>query len=176
MNKKGFVLVEAIVTSVFVLGLFAFIIANVLPIIGDYDKERSYDTIESIYDAHMIQKMLLQNKDERLTNLLTLPDDEGESGYYVFDGDAICNYVKNINYCKTLLSRNYLDVKKIVLTTFETTGIKEESENFERALREYIEWMPEYNNVSVPMYNCERRLIIMFNDGRITNVQLLTDI
>ena len=86
MNKKGFVLVEAIITSVFVLGLFAFIIANVLPIIGDYDKERNYDTIESIYDAHMIQKMLLRDDSTRLSNLLTLPLDNGDKGYYVFEG------------------------------------------------------------------------------------------
>lgn len=176
MNKKGFVLVEAIITSVFVLGLFAFIIANVLPIIGDYDKERNYDTIESIYDAHMIQKMLLRDDSTRLSNLLTLPLDDGDKGYYVFEGNSICNYVENTNYCKTLLSRSYLDVKKIVLTTFDTTYLKEEASNFERALKEYIEWMPTYSNVSIPMYNCERRLIIMFNDGRITNVQLLSDI
>ena len=57
MKKKGFVLVETIVTSVFVLGLFVFIFANILPLIGDYDRIRNYDTIESIYDTHMIKKM-----------------------------------------------------------------------------------------------------------------------
>ena len=39
MNRKGFVLVETIVTSVFILGLFTFVIANVLPIIGEYEKK-----------------------------------------------------------------------------------------------------------------------------------------
>ena len=38
-NKKGFVLVETIVAAVFVLGLFSFIIANLLPLVGEYEKK-----------------------------------------------------------------------------------------------------------------------------------------
>ena len=103
MNKKGFVLVETIITAVFVLGLVAFIIANVLPVIGEYEKANDYDSIESIYDAHLIRKMILKSGDEeKIARLLTLPTDE-EKNYYIFEKDDICVYLKNENYCKALL-------------------------------------------------------------------------
>ena len=175
MNKKGFVLVETIITSVFVLGLFAFIIANVLPIIGEYEKAGDYDSIESIYDAHLIRKMILKSDETRVAMLLSLPQETGKN-YYLFDKDDICVYLSNINYCKTLLSRRYLDVKEIVVTSYE---IKDDfvntSKSFDRGLREYIAQMQKYKS-NVPLnYNFANRLIIYFNDGRITNIELLFD-
>lgn len=172
MNKKGFVLVETIVVSVFVLGLFTFIIANIIPLIGAYEKESDYDSIESIYSAHMVRKMILKSENQRIASLATLPSE----GYYMFDGDEICYYLTNINYCKKLLSRNFLDVKKIILTNYVISNdFKKRSQNFDRATREYISQMQKYNNTGLDPseYDFERRLIIVFNDGRITNIELL---
>ena len=172
MNKKGFVLVETIVVSVFVLGLFTFIIANIIPLIGEYEKESDYDSIESIYSAHMVRKMILKSENQRIASLATLPSE----GYYMFDGDEICYYLTNINYCKKLLSRNFLDVKKIILTNYVISNdFKKRSQNFDRATREYISQMQKYNNTGLDTseYDFERRLIIVFNDGRITNIELL---
>ena len=171
-NNKGFVLVETIVTSVFVLSLFTFIIANIIPLIGDYERNYEYDSIESIYDAHLIRKMILKSDEQRVTNLVSLPED----GYYLFDGDDICLYLSNVNYCRKLLSRSYLDVSKIVLTSYVITDdFVAKSERFNRALHEYILDMQRYNNNPHAQYNLERRLIIVFNDGRITNIELLLD-
>lgn len=174
MNNKGFVLVESIVVSVFVLSLFTFIIANVLPLVGEYDKARNYDSIESIYDAHMIRKMILKSDEQRVTNLVTLPSE----GYYLFEGTDICLYVSNINYCRKLLSRDYLDVSKIVITNYVISDdFVNKSKGFNRALREYIEGMQRYNNTSLSptQYNYERRMIVSFNDGRVANIELLLD-
>lgn len=174
MNNKGFVLVETIITSVFVLGLFTFIIANILPLIGEYDKVRNYDTVESIYDAHMIRKMILKSDDQRVTNLVSLPS----TGYYLFDGSDICFYLSNSNYCQKLLSRDYLDVNKIIITDYVISdNFVNRSEGFDRNLREYIKQMQRYNNTGLDpsLYRYERRLIISFNDGRVVNIELLLD-
>lgn len=175
MNKKGFVLVETIITAVFVLGLFAFIVANVLPIIGEYEKASDFDSIESIYDAHLIRKMILKSDETKVAKLLTLPTGEGKN-YYLFDKDDICVYLSNENYCKALLSRAYLDVKEILITSYEIKdSFVNSSKNFDRGLREYIAQMQKYKS-SVPLnYNYANRLIIYFNDGRITNIELLFD-
>lgn len=175
MNKKGFVLVETIITAVFVLGLFAFIVANILPVIGEYEKASDFDSIESIYDAHMIRKMILKSDEEKVAKLLSLPSGEGKK-YYLFDGDDICVYLSNENYCRTLLSRDYLDVKEILITTYDIEdAFVRESKNFDRGLREYIQQMQKYTS-HVPLeYNYASRLIIYFNDGRITNIELLSD-
>ena len=175
MNKKGFVLVETIITSVFVLGLFVFIIANILPVIGEYEKVGDYDSIESIYDAHLIRKMILKSDEEKVAKLLTLPVEDGKN-YYFFDKDDICVYLSNENYCIALLSRDYLDVKEIIVTSYEIKdGFVSTSKNFDRGMREYVAQMQKYKS-SVPLnYNYANRLIIYFNDGRITNIELLFD-
>lgn len=175
MNKKGFVLVETIITSVFVLGIFAFIVANVLPIIGEYEKAADYDSVDSIYDAHLIRKMILKSSEDRVVKLLTLPEGDGKN-YYLFDKDDICLFLSNENYCKALLSRDYLDVKEILITNYDIKdGLVQASKNFDRGLREYIAQMQKYNS-RVPMeYSHARRLIIYFNDGRMTNIELLFD-
>lgn len=175
MNKKGFVLVETIVTSVFILGLFTFIIANVLPIIAEYEKKEDYDSVESIYDAHLIRKMILKDDESKVVRLLTLPSDENKK-YYIFDRDSICNFLSNINYCRSLLGRDYLDVKQIIVTTYTISdAFVRESKSFNRNLKEYISNMQKYSNtgLSPTMYNYERRLIVEFNDGRVTNIELL---
>ena len=173
MNKKGFVLVETIVTSVFVLGLFVFIFANILPLIGDYDRIRDYDTIESVYDAHMIRKMILKSDSTRINNLVTFPSGQD---YYIFNDDDICMYLSNKNYCIKLLSRDYLDVRKIIVTKFVTTSIKEKASTFDRATAEYLKYIPKYDNAAMQAYSCQRRLIIEFNDGRFANIELLLEV
>ncbi len=171
MNNKGFVLVESIVTSVFVLGLFTFIIANILPLIANYDKEVYYDSIDSIYDAHLIRKMILKNPDQRIANLVSFPDGKD---YYIFDSTDICIYLANSNYCKKLLSRDYLDVSKIILTNYTISdSFVASSKGFDRLTREYIENMQRYNNTGYTGDN--KRIIVAFNDGRVTNIELMVD-
>ena len=177
MNNKGFVLIETIVSSVFVLGLFTFLVANIVPLVGDYEKAANYDSIESIYDAHMIRKMLLSSSDEKLAHLLSFRNVENR--FYYFDGTEICSFVTNQNHCKKLLSRSFLDVREIIITDFEISNdfIDYARNNFDRALREYVTQMQQYTNTSAnpSSYNFARRLIVVFNDGRITNIELLFD-
>lgn len=174
MNRKGFVLVESIVTSVFVLGLFTFIVGNILPLIAEYDKGMNYDTIESLYDAHLVRKMILKNPTSRISSIANFSQPASEAQYFLFDGQDICLYLSNRNYCRTLLSRSFLDIKKIIITNLEISDkFVAESKKFDRATREYIKQMertvvlPTGENAS--QY---RRLIISFYDGRVTSIDI----
>jgi len=184
MNRKGFVLVETIITSVFVLGFLVFIVSNVLPVIGEYKKTNEYDTIDAVYDAHLIRKMLLGNSDPELTSSLLCSTGYSSClqancrDYYMFDKDTICSYVEDEHYCKILLSRNYLDVKEIVVTSYE---IKDQfvkaSKKFDRGMREYIAQMQKYTLANPNQYSefFTNRLIVYFNDGRIANIELIVE-
>ncbi len=170
ISNKGFVLVETIVAAVFVLSFFSFLIANLLPMVGEYEKVLDYDSIESKYDAHLIRKMILKDNSCRTKNLITLSED----GYYEFDGTDICLYLENVNYCKKLLSEDYLDVKKIIVTRYNTSDIKNKSDKFNRLIKEYIDYLPKYEStIDIGQYFYQRRLIILFNNNRITNIELL---
>ena len=54
IDKKGFALAEAIVVSVFILGMFTYIAMNVLPLISKYDKALNYDNPQEVYAANIL--------------------------------------------------------------------------------------------------------------------------
>lgn len=170
-NHKGFVLVETIVVVVFIMGIFTFLFANVFPLFGEYERVNEYDMMEDKYSAHMIRKMILKDDECRIRNLLTL----NGADFYKFDGDEICMYLESVNYCKMMLSKDYLDVKQIILTTYTTTAIKQAKDTFDRSVTEYIAYMPNYSKKSnlVNSYHYARRLIVVFNDGSMVNIELL---
>ncbi len=173
MNQKGFVLVESIITSVFVLGLFTFIVSNIIPLIGEYDKGLNYDSIESVYDAHMVRKMILMNSDDKVYSLVNFSEahNAGKPEYFLFDGDDICLYVSNTNYCRKLLSRSFLDVRKIIITPADISeDFIAEAKKFDRITREYIIQMDIGRGQETSV--ADRRLIIVFNDGRVASVDL----
>ena len=47
-NKKGFALMEALVVTVFVAIVFAFLYINLIPIMSRYEAEDKYDTVDTI--------------------------------------------------------------------------------------------------------------------------------
>jgi hypothetical protein len=174
MKNKGFVLIETIISAVFVLGLFTFMATNIIPLIGEYDRDRNFDGADSIYAAHLIRKMILKSDTRKAENLVDLPENER---YYLFEGNEICYYLSNYNYCNTLLSRSYLDVRKIVITDFKITDeFRAYAKGFDRQLSTYIKQMQSYNNTGKEgLYDFDRRIIVSFNDGRVTNIELQFD-
>jgi len=172
MNEKnGFVIVETIVVIVFVLGLITFLFYNVLPLIGDYERISKYDDISSKYDAHLIRKMLLKDDSCKLQNILSMP--VGKT-YNHFQGKEICLYLENKNYCERLLSKDFLDIKEIIITDYITTNLKNNTENlFDRELTDYINQLPKFNNTSVANYHYKKRILVIFNNGKASNIEIL---
>ena len=51
LNKKGFVLAETLIVTVFVMTIFTLLYVNFFPLLGEYAKREFYDDIDSKYDA-----------------------------------------------------------------------------------------------------------------------------
>ena len=171
-NKKGFILAEAIVVGVFVLSLFTFLFTNIIPLVGQYEALEKYDTISSVYNANLIRMMILE--DEKAADILSL----GSNPYKVYSKDTLCDSstMKNVNYCKKLLSDTFLNVDKIYITWFRTAKIKAASNrneyDFNRATREYIATLDDFKEPSGETYNKYKRIIISFNDGTFSNIEV----
>lgn len=58
LESQGFIIVETLIVSAFVLGIFTFIYVNVIPLIGIYEQRNTYDDIESIYNIDTIRDNL----------------------------------------------------------------------------------------------------------------------
>ena len=187
-NNKGFVLVESIVVAIFVLAFLTFLIVNLLPLIGSYESALNYDTVESRYNAHLIRKMILKDDFCKVRNLLNIGSN---SVYSYFNGEEMCEYLEKQNYCHKLFSKEFLDVREVLITDTQATDLRalsdlENSTNnsdfqayvkFEsrvsREMRSYIKAMPSFPSVDSFAYLYQRRIIVRFGDGSITNVEVL---
>jgi hypothetical protein len=179
-NKKGFVLVESIVAAIFVMAFTTFLIANMLPLVGEYEKSLKFDTVDSKYDAHLVRKMFLMDDACRVDQILYFNDSDFSGGrpkFYYFPGDEICDYLTNQNYCRKLLSEDFLDVKEIVVTEYTGSSLKHADGDYKydlsNEIQEYIKFMPVYGSGALSFYKIQDRLIISFGDGRVTNLELL---
>lgn len=68
-NNKGFVLAEAIIVSVFVLGMFTYLAMNVIPLISRYERVVNYDNPQEIYLANTLYEEMLNV--ENINNINT---------------------------------------------------------------------------------------------------------
>lgn len=93
INKKGFVLAEAIVVAVFVVGLFTYIAVNILPLLTMYETVSKYDNPNEIYAINVLYDEL--KGQERNLAL-------GTPGYlgYVYDFTVDDNKVECVYYYK----------------------------------------------------------------------------
>ncbi len=176
-KKKGFVLVESIVAAVFVLGLSTFLIMNIIPLVGEYEKTLNYDSVDAKYDAHLIRKMILMDDACNVESILSFGATfNNKPKYYYFEGDDICNFLSHKKFCRNLLSPDYLDVKEIIMTEYKADAIKKlddiEYDRFSRQMQDYLKYMPTYDGIN-SFYQFRNRIIVTFNDGTATNIELL---
>lgn len=173
INKNGFVLAESIVVGVFIITLLTFLILNILPLIGDYERIEKYDNIDNKYNTHLIRKMILLEYDHSdISNILSI----GSNGYSSYPNitDFCSKFKNNGEYCNTLLSSDYLNVKSIIITSYDTTKLKSNSDDFSRATKEYIDYIPsnDYLASANIKYQKYKRIIIEYNDGYFSNIEV----
>ena len=57
LNNKGFVLVETLISAVFIMSIFSIIYVNFYPIMAEYEKRETYDDVDSKYATYWIKKI-----------------------------------------------------------------------------------------------------------------------
>ena len=167
-NIKGFVMAEAIIVAIFILGIFTFMLANILPLLGEYERVKNYDTVGSKYDTHLIRKMLLSDNGCILDNLLTFP--LGTSAY--FKGTEICEFLDNDGFCRSLLGPKILDVKELIITDYNTSQLKTVANTYSREMNEYIKYIPKFTR-AITGYSSNKRIVVVYNNGDISNIEIL---
>lgn len=129
LNKKGFILVETLIVTVFVMTIFLVIYKNTLPYVGEYEKLETYDDIDSVYAANMIKQALLKygNFDYISANLT---DDKP---YLEIQDCENTNIFESSDYCKKLKSN--LEIEEddyIFLTKYNLSKFREVVDNEEK--------------------------------------------
>ena len=57
-NNKGFVLVETLIVTVFVMAVFSVIYINFYPLAGEYERREFYDDVDSKYSAYWVKRFI----------------------------------------------------------------------------------------------------------------------
>lgn len=157
IKSNGFVLAEAIVVSIFVLGMFTYLAMNVLPLIGKYDRVLNYDNPQEIYLANTLYEELIQTHgdfDSATTELSNQKE--------ILKGKKTCDVSDDkCNYYKTLIG-DYLKIEELCI---KQTGC---SIVDDRGMKEYYNYFekqhPEETNEET------NYVLIKFTNGRYANI------
>lgn len=144
LSKQGFLLVETLVVTVFVMTIFIFLYRNSIPMVGEYERRSSYDDIDSVYAAQEVKKMV--TSDANFNSFVSLL----ETAYY--KDITKCTLYADPNYCAILKnSLNIVDANKdrILIVNHNLTRVKSLvsqgkilNGDGERGIREYLMYLP----------------------------------
>ncbi len=126
INKKGFVLIETLVVTVFVVTLFLLVYRVTMPSIGEYEQLDKYDDVDSIYYANVIKRMLLRYADFTKIDAAIMNEP-----YYLDITDCNSDVYLNKEYCdavQNMLFQKNINYKsedfKILITKYDLTNFK----------------------------------------------------
>ena len=150
MNNRGFLLVESLVVTTFVLTVLVFLFVQFKNLFNSYENSYDYNTVEGIYNLNTFK------------NYLTSPDvlSVSMNGNYtvIFEGTScsnvnsfnndVCNNLGKAMNLKTLI---YLDESKL-------DSLKDSNDSiFTSSYKDFLKRLKEQSN--------DVRLIGQFNDG-----------
>lgn len=157
MNKKGFVLAEAIIVSVFVIGLFTFLSINLFPLIAKYQSVSKYDNPQETYIVNFL-------RDE-----INLRNINVENGYYKIS-EKINDKTREITCEKDRTTINTglceLSFKKIIyddlniseILVVDSVLLTDDIKYLNRAMREYYNYYNNRNKID------KKVMLVRFSD------------
>ena len=138
-NNKGFVLAEAIIVSVFVLGMFTYLAMNVIPLISRYERVVNYDNPQEIYLANTLyEEMVELETSNNVQNRITMSINNNNNVLKCKDSGSVNNTC-------TGSSEFYEDLGKALkikaIYTYDTTNNNDcESIKNDKGLKNYCEY------------------------------------
>ena len=170
LNKKGFVLVETLIVTVFVVTLFIVIYQTSIPAMGEYMQLNKYDDIDSVYYNNLYKQMLTRYGD------LTYVDNYLTTHTYLDISDCSnSNIYKTSEYCnliKNAIGMNNTD--RVFVTNYNIASFKatvRSDEYFDSGtlsnFRDYINTVtntePFYNKVKDTALSGKYRIFLVRN-------------
>lgn len=130
MDKKGFVLAEAIVVGVAVLGLFSYIAMNILPLVTSYDKSINYDNLQEVYLINTLKDELIYRNFDFKEDVYKVTKEKNSYIVRNSKGEDLTSSIGDFLY-------NYLKVSEIYI--FKTNKNKNpmNNNNISRSMKEY---------------------------------------
>ena len=159
MNKKGFVLAEAIVVSVFVIGMVAYIAVNMLPLVSRYEKVSKYDDLQEVYLINdLYDELKVRNINAKIgIYKYTMVQSTYSVKCTVLSGtnNALCAAAKLKEYIY-----KYLNISEIVVGNVDKTKLS-------RSMREYYAYYKSNNGLTTVPDNV---MLVKFQDNTFASI------
>ena len=142
-NNKGFVLAEAIIVSVFVLGMFTYLAMNVIPLISRYERVVNYDNPQEIYLANTLyEEMMELETSNNVQNGITMSINNNNNNN---NNNNVLKCNDSVNNTCTGSSEFYEELGKALkieaIYTYDTdNNCESESIKSDKGLKNYCEY------------------------------------
>lgn len=158
-NEKGFAMAELLAVCIIVLGIFAVLFSNYLPLTAEYENRVTYNNVNAEYAATYIRKAFkdvkvydaLKNLDT--TGYYTLYTCESGGGCEIKDGiftksdgtSRNSEYKKKKNQITKFI--NEYGIQEIIITKYKTKEVKDKYKS--GLLYNYIKYIPTFKDSKV---------------------------
>lgn len=172
INNKGFLLTEAIVVAVFVMGMFVYLAINVFPLITKYDKALNYDNPNEVYNINLLYDSLqnefnFDNNDGRKKYLKYYSVENGSLSCSEDDGNCTSDSIFQKDYYKTLIYE-YLNIDRILI--YKKSISNDQKNKLDRDIREYYNYtLNHYSDSDIVMI---ARFNYMENNHKFASIKL----
>lgn len=170
LNNKGFALVETLIVSVFVMGIFTMMFSNFFPMIGEYEKRERYDDIDSVYNTYLVKKVFESNSAIKSANSAAYTNyrnsvNNNSYAYAIITCDffGVSSISSYKNYCRNLFAN--LKVRQVFLTSFSLNTTKKDkmiSAAKNTGFGDYIKSLPNYTGSGSNPGGKNYRIIVMY--------------
>ena len=152
MNNKGFMLMETLIVSTFLVSTLLFIYIQFNNINKTYEKSFKYNTVNSLYSLNNLKNYISNDGIINLKN-------KANTDFYVQINDCSTDYFAYPDYCRTLI--NSLNIKTAIL--IDNDNIEYLDNNLDQTMLDFI------NEIDV---NLKYSLVAEFNDNTFAYLEI----
>lgn len=158
-NEKGFAMAELLAVCIIVLGIFAVLFSNYLPLTAEYENRVTYNNVNAEYAATYIRKAF---KDVKVYDALKNLDTTGYYTLYTCESGGGCEIKDGIFTKSDGTSRNSeyekkknqiikfineYGIQEIIITKYKTKEVKDKYKS--GLLYNYIKYIPTFKDSKV---------------------------
>ncbi len=154
-NKKGFMLVEVIVTSTVILTAMIFLFSSFNSLFSKYKERETYHDLDGFYAAKETIKYLQETNLNEFINKELI--EKSERFYFIKNNEIYCKtkecddtdkkYDDEVFFSKL---KELYNIQNLVITTYDKKNLENmsnEEENQNETLKEYINYVINYYNI-----------------------------
>lgn len=168
MKKKnrGFMLVETLVVSTFIISTLVYLYIQFINLKKSYDISFRYDTITGLYNIKEVDKFI--NNNYGYAEFINNSDMISKGYIELYNGECNITYFsKYQNYCEKLISD--IDAKTILLAKSDLTTLKnafKDKNPYSNNLYLYVKNINNTTNLNTYL------LIVEYNDNTFSNIKI----